>query len=142
VSLRLRVSGRVISHQKDEFGRPAGRLVTSAKDSLYYLGTPVGRSPSSVSVVENPIMAYSQWELDLLRSRSQCRGTVRVVEAEQDRQCEKSSRVPEEGVDFADSGSILRWQKFVGELRYAGQAGSCFEREPPALESPCEDSSV
>lgn len=111
-----------------------------------------------VRVVEKPISPYLQWELHLLRLRSQCGDNVRVVGLDQIERFEKNGHLPEivtmgtevmyelmydenglpeGGIRFVKRDLIVRCQKFIQDLYSVGDGlESFFEREVAVLEPP------
>jgi hypothetical protein len=111
-----------------------------------------------VRVVEKPITPYLQWELHLLRLRSQCGDNLRVVSLDQVAHFEKCGRLPEivslgsdvmyeveydetglpnGGTRCVDRDSIVRWREFIQDLYRGGEEiESFFEREVAGLEPP------
>lgn len=95
-----------------------------------------------VRVVEEPISAYLQWELNALRIRDECGGSVRVIRPSQITQFEVNSALPEtyplgrhvmyeavydeEGVldsvmRYLDRDLIARCQRFIADLYEVGE---------------------
>lgn len=95
-----------------------------------------------VRVVEEPISAYLQWELNALRVRDECGGGVRIVGPEKVARFEASGPLPEiytlglnvmyqaiyddEGVldsvlRYVDRGLIMRCQRFIQDLYEVGE---------------------
>jgi hypothetical protein len=95
-----------------------------------------------VRVVEEPIIAYLQWELYALRIRDQCGGSVRIIGPDQVAEFEHDAALPEiytlgatvmyqaiyddAGVlesarRFVDRDLVVRCQRFIQDLYEAGQ---------------------
>ncbi|MDN3358372.1 DUF6879 family protein [Actinomadura sp. DC4] len=111
-----------------------------------------------VRVVEEPISAYLQWELNALRVRDECGGGVRVVRPAQITRFETDGPLPEiytlgphvmyeavydeEGVldsvvRYLDRGLIARCQRFVADLYEMGEPlGRYFARQVAPLPPP------
>jgi len=111
-----------------------------------------------VRVAEKPITPYLQWELYLLRLRSQCGDNIRIIGADAVEPFEKAGRLPEVvtvgdevmyeidydaaghpdgGTRFVDGDKIVQWRALIQDLYRGGEEiESFFEREVAGLEPP------
>ena len=110
-----------------------------------------------VRVVEQPIIPYLQWELQVLRMRDQYGGSVRIVTAEQVADFEHDAPLPEiythgttvmyqavyddDGVlesarRFGDRDLVVRCQRFIQDLYEIGQPLGPFFAEHVAVLPP------
>lgn len=110
-----------------------------------------------VRVVEQPIIPYLQWELQILRMRDQYGGKVRIVDGDQIADFEREAPLPEiytigttvmyqavyndEGVlesarRFVDRDLVVRCQRFIQDLYEAGQPLEPFFAEYVAVLPP------
>jgi hypothetical protein len=101
-----------------------------------------GFMAARVRVVEEPISAYLQWELNALRIRDECGGSVHIVRPAQLARLETSGPLPEiytlglnvmyEAVDdqegildsvvrYVDRDLIARCQRFIADLYEVGE---------------------
>ena len=118
----------------------------------------LGFTTARARIIEEPISAYLQWELNALRIRDECGDPVHVVRTEQVALFETNGPLPEitllgtnamyevvyddEGVfdhavRYVDRDLILRCQRLVGDLFEAGEPlKQYFEREVAPLPPP------
>jgi hypothetical protein len=111
-----------------------------------------------VRVVEEPIIPYVQWELNVFRLRAECGEQIRVVGHEAVRELEQSGPVPElinlgnetlyeicyseqgtadGALRFVDSGLVTRYRKLARDLYEAGEDfQSFFDRKVAHLPPP------
>jgi hypothetical protein len=130
------------------------RLIEGRRETLRAEGrrmADLGFGSYRVRVVAQPITAYLQWELHLLRLMSQCSDCVRVLNADMMRPFERAGEVPEVvtlGADityevlydesgvlngairFADPVLTTRCREFIQHLYDIGEdIGEFFDRE-------------
>ena len=110
-----------------------------------------------VRVVEEPIIPYLQWEMQILRMRDQHGGTVRIVNGDQVADFEREAPLPEiytlgttvmyqavyddDGVlesarRFVDRDLVARCQRFIQDLFEIGQPLEPFFAERVAVLPP------
>jgi hypothetical protein len=111
-----------------------------------------------VRIVEYPVSAYLQWELQLLRIRYELGGACRVLRAEQVERFERSGPLPEwvtlgddamyelrydaaglqeGGIRYTDRPAVERSRAFIARLYEAGEElASYFRREIAPLPPP------
>ncbi|MGP3967401.1 DUF6879 family protein [Streptomyces sp. 6N223] len=101
-----------------------------------------GFTPRRIRVVQEPLSAYMQWELQALRIRDECGGPVRVIDVDKVADFEADGPLPEiytlgsrvmyeavydeRGVleaarKYIDRDLIRRCQKFIEDLYHAGE---------------------
>jgi len=111
-----------------------------------------------VRVVEQPVTAYLQWELHVLRLRDELGGAVRVVDPDAIRHFEGTGPLPEiytlgtdvmyqaiyaadgtldSAVRYVDRDLVIRCQRFIQDLYAAGEPlAAFFRREIAGLAPP------
>lgn len=133
------------------------RLEIRRSDLLSYhrQAAEAGVSTCRIRVVEEPLSAYLQWELNLLKIRDETGGPIRVIDASEVAEFEADGPLPElytlgdavmyqaiyddRGVlayalKYTDAQLIGRSRDFIRRLYERGEpVGSYFEREVKAL---------
>lgn len=115
----------------------------------------VGTSTYRIRVVEKPISPYLQWELNLLKIRDETGGPIRVIDAQEVAQFERSEPLPEiytlddrvmyqaiyddngvleHAIKYVDLAVIRRSRDFIRNLYASGEPiGAYFSREVASL---------
>ena len=126
------------------------RILEAGRDDMadyYRRTTERGFVTRRVRVVEEPVIPYLQWELQVLRMRDEFGGAVRVVDRDQVAEFERDAPLPEvytlgstvmyqaiyddDGVlesarKFVDRDLVVRCQRFIQDLYEIGRPLASF----------------